>query len=119
MIDVFTNDEFGGSSSGCCCILHAHCSTSPQMSNKIQGICHGAASGCSVRGHVLCTVPVPIAFVAAVAYPPPSSPLPSLLPPLPIALFVARHLNAIAIAHFYALAIAIIAAVACTAPSLP
>ncbi len=48
--------------------------TSPPPSNKIQDVCHGAASGCSASGRVLCAIPIPIAIVAAVACPPPLSP---------------------------------------------
>jgi hypothetical protein len=48
--------------------------TSPLPSKKIQGVCHGAASGCSVSGHVLCAIPIHIAIVAAVACPPPLLP---------------------------------------------
>jgi hypothetical protein len=99
MINVFTNNEFGGSSSGHCCVFCARRSfvrpgteitqqgggrrasssnnnlvlTIPLPSNKIQGVCHGTASGCSMSSRVLCTV----------ACPPPSLLLPSLLPPLP------------------------------------
>ncbi len=110
MINVFTNNEFGGISSGRYLVLHARRSfvwpgteitqqgggrcisssddnliaTSHLPSNKTQGVCHGAASGCSTSGHVLCTAPIPIAIFAAGTCLPPSLPSPSLLPPPPL-----------------------------------
>ncbi len=44
--------------------------TSPPPSNKIQGICHGAASCHSASSRIICAAPIFIAIVVAVACPP-------------------------------------------------